>query len=898
MYPWLVDLVAVARKPPARVLDFGSGSGALGQVLREKGYVVTEYEPGRNTQLPANDENAEVSSGLAKAQLDKARYDLLCCFEVLEHILPEEWEHTFLLLRNSLKTEGIFIGSVPADERLEEDKCLCPECGAFFHRFQHQRAFSRESLENMLRAEGFKHINIIWIPFSYYFYASAYTPYPGDMPAKWAALRDKYNADSRNFAYYKDRTEELEQLIAGMPSGLPAFLVQHGKLPGLGRKILKLLSRAHEIKNRSSIYQKIWRQKERLRNAPWLARVKQGLKRRLDPLHHKLYWDESWIAFNAGPGPESDDWLNRMEDLAAQTAFTGPGADTDTHLVLVTGYLGPGGAERQWCYLACELAGRGYKVTLMTLGSVAGSGGHYLPLLKGSGVRLVVMGDLRVPSEADLVPTDSMPREAWLPAVALDQLRPSHVIAQLDDPNVWCAAAALVQSFPPERVLMSFRNRNPSNFWFNKPYYQRYYRILSKAPHVIFNANSQSSADDYARWIDIDAARIGVAHNALRLPELKTGTREEMRLALGIPLSAPLVLGVFRLSNEKNPALFLKVARAVHEKLPDAVFLHAGVGHQDGGMRGAAQAQETRSWFRLLGRREDVNELMRAADILLLTSDIEGLPNVLLEAQANELPVVATRVGGVADAVREGETAILTDKGDMTGLAQACLTLLGDAERRRRMGHAGRRFVETHFTAKTLGAAILWQLGLPLTAPLTPLAQESQDSATIPLAVRYRQLRFEELLQNCPQARIRPLVIFAHIPLSPETATLLPPGSLCLTLPGVKQPEGILSMELDWRNAKNQKQLIGRLPAGACALILGPWPHWEKTERRLHECGLRWLLTENGNRWYLFPLSGGKIRHELHGLCRMSKRKIGERMGGSLLSAGSRRRGKSGRGCA
>jgi glycosyltransferase involved in cell wall biosynthesis len=92
-----------------------------------------------------------------------------------------------------------------------------------------------------------------------------------------------------------------------------------------------------------------------------------------------------------------------------------------------------------------------------------------------------------------------------------------------------------------------------------------------------------------------------------------------------------------------------------------------------------------------------VPRYLAAADVLVLSSDTEGLPGVVLEAGAAGLPVVATRVGGVTECVADGETGLLVEPGDADALHAALHSLLADPPAARRQGETGRRRVEESF---------------------------------------------------------------------------------------------------------------------------------------------------------------------------------------------------------
>ena len=109
----------------------------------------------------------------------------------------------------------------------------------------------------------------------------------------------------------------------------------------------------------------------------------------------------------------------------------------------------------------------------------------------------------------------------------------------------------------------------------------------------------------------------------------------------------------------------------------------------------------------LLGRRDDVFEILRSSDVFLLTSAHEGMPNALMEAMLAGLPVVATRVGGVPDLIQDGVHGYLHDVGDIAGMARSLERLLTDPVLRKLMGNAGRELILSEFTVNNLADRVI-----------------------------------------------------------------------------------------------------------------------------------------------------------------------------------------------
>jgi glycosyltransferase involved in cell wall biosynthesis len=166
----------------------------------------------------------------------------------------------------------------------------------------------------------------------------------------------------------------------------------------------------------------------------------------------------------------------------------------------------------------------------------------------------------------------------------------------------------------------------------------------------------------------------------------------------GVPPGRLVVGAVGRLSAEKGFDRLIRAAerliRAGHEM---EVWI-VGEGDAAPMLTGLANQLGIGDRVRLLGYQSDPRPVYEAMDLFALSSLREGLPNVVLEALAMEVPVVATRVAGVPRLIRDGETGVLVEPGSIDDLAAGLVRLLGDVDSRDRMAAAGRQFVTEHYS--------------------------------------------------------------------------------------------------------------------------------------------------------------------------------------------------------
>ncbi len=161
----------------------------------------------------------------------------------------------------------------------------------------------------------------------------------------------------------------------------------------------------------------------------------------------------------------------------------------------------------------------------------------------------------------------------------------------------------------------------------------------------------------------------------------RRGRRERLRRELGIPDGAPLVTVIARLAPIKRIDRFLRLAVEVAAERPEARFLVVGDGELREQLRASPEARALDGRLTWTGFRRDVADVCFASDVVVLTSDNEGTPVSLIEAQAAGTPVVSTRVGGVASVVRAGRIVERTDERELAVAVSAVLADRALAER-------------------------------------------------------------------------------------------------------------------------------------------------------------------------------------------------------------------------
>ena len=340
-----------------------------------------------------------------------------------------------------------------------------------------------------------------------------------------------------------------------------------------------------------------------------------------------------------------------------------PGVGHDPNRVLLVNVsLGIGGAERQFMELARALVAHGMDkarlhVALFSLDQDRGHA-HFLSEIQALGV---VVHDLSQKggvaplfTAQERMMLDALPRglradvRALLPLVK--DLQPDVLHGWQDRSAAACSIAGTANS--TKRIVLSLRNMSPATrrdkaLVLN----EELFRAMMSKDNVMINANARPAAEDYATWLGAEADSIDVVPNAIDVSRFPVCEPEAMEATPDGPIR---VGGVFRLAVNKRPLLWLRTVHALrHEQGIHIAPRLFGSG---------PLMREVSAEAALLGLDDleiqsgvtDPMALYGDLDVVLLMSQVEGLPNVLLEAQAMGKPVVACDVGGVRDAVKRG----------------------------------------------------------------------------------------------------------------------------------------------------------------------------------------------------------------------------------------------------
>jgi len=368
--------------------------------------------------------------------------------------------------------------------------------------------------------------------------------------------------------------------------------------------------------------------------------------------------------------------------------------------IVVTSSLGPGGAERQVVATLDGLAQSAHefesiKVIAFSL-SAANRSNFFQSDLEDNGHRVDclkdidsegLLGELMISNPetggvVDLIqslPPDMSERCLGLYATFRTE-QPTVVQAWQDTTNIVCALAAILAGVP--RIVLttcSTRPRSRSRF---RRYLHSAYQALSLRDDVLIINNSDAGARDYEQWLGLAGREVLTVRNGLDTARVKRVADQqsagEIKAALGFPVDCLMLGGVMRFSDVKRPDLWVASAMALINARPDCRALLVGDGPLRPELQRLVEQHALEDRIIMPGTQIPVEPWMAAMDLLFLSSRMEGLPNVLIEAQTLGVPVLSMNVGGCSEAFVDGVSGKLMEDPNPELIAKEIQSILDD----------------------------------------------------------------------------------------------------------------------------------------------------------------------------------------------------------------------------
>lgn len=349
-------------------------------------------------------------------------------------------------------------------------------------------------------------------------------------------------------------------------------------------------------------------------------------------------------------------------------------------VAFIAGSLTQGGAEKQFVYMARALRQRGVDTRVFTLTR----GEFYEDALRAEGIEPVWVGRLGAPA-ARLVVLGQ-----WFARHRPDIVQSTHFFSNLYAAILGRASGAL--------AIGSIRN----DAYFDMEANGRWGPWLLKAPQMLL-ANSYA-AQRNAQALGLPPDRTHVLSNVIDFVDFdgRQGRGARFRAS-----GNPVAIAVCRVVEAKRLDRFVRALARARRDVPALTGIIVGDGPARVSLQELARTLGLDGALTFTGRSDDVPGRLRGADMLVLSSDHEGFPNVVLEAMAARLPVVATPAGDVPRIVEDERTGYVVPFDDIDAMALRMVRLAASPDLRQRLGDAGRARVEEQYSYETLGSRLI-----------------------------------------------------------------------------------------------------------------------------------------------------------------------------------------------
>ncbi|MEP0711396.1 glycosyltransferase family 4 protein [Algoriphagus sp.] len=254
---------------------------------------------------------------------------------------------------------------------------------------------------------------------------------------------------------------------------------------------------------------------------------------------------------------------------------------------------------------------------------------------------------------------------------------------------------AAAKQFLPKRIRWVSRIIDNAEFWNAGKFTHWYYKSLVIPQLDASIGVSQASLDSMIRHYNFKKPTT-VIYRVFDPRKFKNApSRQAGRKDLGLDENDEVLLFLGNLTAQKRPDRFLEIIQKLAKTRPQLKALVVGDG--DLGVSIKSQISNLQSQTFFFGYQQDVSPYLAAADLLILTSDTEGLPGVVLEAAYFEVPTIATEVGGIRECLIDGETGYLIPDRSVDAFCQKINQLFDQPNQRIQLGQNAKKFTSEHF---------------------------------------------------------------------------------------------------------------------------------------------------------------------------------------------------------
>lgn len=366
---------------------------------------------------------------------------------------------------------------------------------------------------------------------------------------------------------------------------------------------------------------------------------------------------------------------------------------TKLTLMYVIDDLCIGGAQKVLLYNIRALNKREYKIIVISLFNTVGLTAE----IKKAGAEVIC---LRMANKFDL--------KAFLRLTRL--IKKNEVLVVHTHLHIANFFGRLAAKLAGTKVILStlhnYYGLSNENSYFRKVYYQMIDRITYPISTKIITV-SDDLKKSYISKSKVSSKNIITIYNSIDLKDFffQMGgqqIREELNINIGSP-----ILGSIQLMRGCKPqdSIIYSMPKII-DKFPDLKLLLVGDGTEKKKLIKLVKKLKIERSVYFLGFRKDICEILAAIDIFVTCPLYEAFGMAILEAMAMQKPVIASKVGGISEVVKENETAILVNPYDHNQLSMAIIDLLENKVKREQMGINGRKRAETLFSAEIIGGKI------------------------------------------------------------------------------------------------------------------------------------------------------------------------------------------------